>query len=90
MSKKEAKNTLKDKEFAKKEANIVFDAEKNVKKPQKAKTNDEVLGDNSIVDKKLVTSILKQEKKELKKAKRLEKEIAKQKKIKRRKKISEL
>ncbi|MBR2909936.1 MAG: hypothetical protein IKC11_06330 [Clostridia bacterium] len=90
MSKKEAKNTLKDKEFAKKEANIVFDAEKNVKKPQKVKTNDEVLGDNSIVDKKLVTSILKQEKKELKKAKRLEKEIAKQKKIKRRKKISEL
>ena len=90
MAKKQEKNIMKEDDFAKKQTSLVSDAQKEVEKVQNVDNNDIFSNDNSIVDKKLVTSILKEEKKELKRAKKLEKQITKEKKKKRRKRISEL
>lgn len=89
MSKNSVKNNKNSSDFAKNNANIDASVEIDSKKTQ----NSEVLAENTTdtgIDKKLVKSILKEEKRQLKEAKKLEKQKKKDRKKKRRQKIKQL
>lgn len=89
MSKNSVKNNKNSSDFAENNANIDASVEIDSKKMQ----NSEVLAENTTdtgIDKKLVKSILKEEKRQLKETKKLEKQKKKDRKKKRRQKIKQL